>query len=108
MTVDGRQRQLRVARPRCKKADRRCREIPLGETWAQMIDVMTGRSERVAVVGRGCNPMQDGFRRITPRRPLGVVELHPDNDSKLLNIRLLEFPGERVRLADPSHSALAQ
>jgi len=42
----------------------------------QMIDVATGWSERVAVLGRGQQAMEGGFRRILERLPFGLRELH--------------------------------
>ena len=70
----------------------------------QMIDVMTGWSERVAVLGRGYIAMQDGFQRILARLPFAIVELHPDNGSEFFNAHLLKFWGERVHQAEISRS----
>ena len=69
-----------------------------------MIDVMTGWSERVAVLGRGYIAMQDGFQRILARLPFAIVELHPDNGSEFFNAHLLKFWGERVHQAEISRS----
>jgi hypothetical protein len=57
----------------------------------QMVDVATGWSERVAVLGRAYLVMEDGFRRCQARLPFPVVELHPDNGSEFLNDRMLAF-----------------
>lgn len=57
----------------------------------QMIDVATGWSERVAVLGRSSLVMQAGFRRILARLPFVLVELHPDNGSEFLNNHLWRF-----------------
>jgi len=57
----------------------------------QMIDVATGWSERVAVLGRSYLVMEDAFRRILERLPFPVLELHPDNGSEFLNDHLLRF-----------------
>ena len=57
----------------------------------QMIDVATGWSERVAVLGRSYLVMADGFRRCQARLPFGVLELHPDNGSEFLNDLMLDF-----------------
>jgi hypothetical protein len=57
----------------------------------QMIDVATGWSERVAVLGRSFLVMADGFRRCQARLPFGVLELHPDNGSEFLNDLMLDF-----------------
>ena len=70
----------------------------------QLIDVATGWSERVAVLGRGYIAMQDGFQRILARLPFAVVELHPDNGSEFFNAHLLKFWGERVHQAEISRS----
>lgn len=57
----------------------------------QMIDVLSGWSERVAVLGRSYLVMADGFRRIESRLPLPVVEIHPDNGSEFLNDHLVRY-----------------
>lgn len=57
----------------------------------QMIDVATGWSERVAVLGRAYLVMEDGFRRCQARLPFPVLELHPDNGSEFLNDLMLDF-----------------
>ena len=62
----------------------------------QMIDVATGWSERVAVLGRGQQAMEGGFRRILERLPFAVKELHPDNGSEFFNHHLLRFWGEAI------------
>jgi hypothetical protein len=62
----------------------------------QMIDVATGWSERVAVLGRGQRAMEGGFRRILERLPFGLRELHSDNGSEFLNNHLVRFWGEEI------------
>jgi len=62
----------------------------------QMVDVATGWSERVAVLGRSYGVMQDAFRRILARLPFPVREIHPDNGSEFFNQHLLRFWRERV------------
>ena len=57
----------------------------------QMIDVATGWSERVAVLGRSGLIMAAAFRRILARVPVPIVELHPDNGSEFLNNHLYRF-----------------
>jgi hypothetical protein len=57
----------------------------------QLLDVATGWSERVAVLGRSGVVMQAGFRRILARLPFALVELHPDNGSEFLNNHLWRF-----------------
>jgi AraC-like DNA-binding protein len=62
----------------------------------QMIDVATGWSERVAVLGRSQRAMEDGFRRILERLPFRLRELHSDNGSEFLNNHLVRFWGEEI------------
>ncbi len=63
----------------------------------QLIDVMTGWSERVAVMGRGQAAMEGGFRRIVERVPFPILELHPDNGSEFFNQHLVRFWKEKVQ-----------
>ena len=70
----------------------------------QMVDVATGWSERVAVMGRSQLVMKDGFQRIFMRLPFQVIEYHPDNGSEFLNHPLLAFWKEAVPTADISRS----
>ena len=63
----------------------------------QMIDVATGWSERVAVLGRSALVMEAAFRRILTRLPFPIIELHPDNGSEFLNYHLLNFFKEAVK-----------
>lgn len=62
----------------------------------QMVDVATGWSERVAVLGRSYLVMSDGFQRILARLPFPVLELHPDNGSEFLNNHLVRFWGQAI------------
>ncbi len=62
----------------------------------QMVDVATGWSERVAVLGRGQRAMEAGFRRIVARVPFRLVELHSDNGPEFLNDHLVRFWGTEV------------
>jgi len=61
-----------------------------------MIDVATGWSERVAVLGKGQQAMEAGFRRILERLPFAVKELHPDNGTEFFNHHLVRFWGEAI------------
>ena len=70
----------------------------------QMIDVATGWSERVAVLGRSYLVMSDGFRRIQARLPFPIVEIHPDNGMEFLNELLVRFWKEQVKIAELSRS----
>jgi hypothetical protein len=63
----------------------------------QMIDVATGWSERVAVLGRSYLVMQDAFQRMLARLPFPVLELHPDNGSEFFNQHLVRFWKEQVQ-----------
>ena len=61
-----------------------------------MVDVATGWSERVAVMGRGQRAMEAGFERLLSRLPFAVVELHPDNGSEFFNYHLVHYWKEKV------------
>jgi hypothetical protein len=62
----------------------------------QMVDVATGWSERVALLGRSFLVMQDAFKRILTRLPISILQLHPDNGSEFFNEHLLRFWGQKV------------
>jgi len=62
----------------------------------QLIDVATGWSERVAVLGRGQTAMEGGFVRILERIPFPILELHPDNGSEFFNHHLVHFWKDKV------------
>ncbi len=62
----------------------------------QMVDVATGWSERVAILGRSYRVMKDGFERILARLPFPVLEIHPDNGSEFLNDHLVRFWKDKV------------
>ena len=51
----------------------------------QMIDVLTGWSERRAVLGRSYLVIEDAFRYFLCRLPFPVQQIHPDNDSVFFN-----------------------
>lgn len=70
----------------------------------QMIDVATGWSERVAVLGRSERAMAEGFALILARCPIPLRELHPDNGPEFLNAHLLRFFAERGVEIDWSRS----
>jgi len=63
----------------------------------QMIDVATGWSERVAVLGRSYLVMKHAFLVILRRLPFPIVEIHPDNGSEFLNHHMLRFWGDTVQ-----------
>jgi hypothetical protein len=62
----------------------------------QMVDVATGWSERVAILGKGQQAMETGFRSILKRLPFAVKELHPDNGTEFFNHHLVRFWGETI------------
>tara|TARA_Y100000031_G_scaffold48010_1_gene54798 strand:+ start:34 stop:1254 length:1221 start_codon:yes stop_codon:yes gene_type:complete len=62
----------------------------------QLVDVATGWSERVAVLGRSQRVMEAGFRRILKRLPFPILQLHPDNGSEFFNNHLIRFWGEHI------------
>jgi len=62
----------------------------------QMVDVATGWSERVAVMGRGQRAMEAGFEHLLSRLPFVIVELHPDNGSEFFNAHLVRYWKEKV------------
>lgn len=62
----------------------------------QLVDVATGWSERVAVLGRSQRAMEAGFRRVLERLPFPVRQLHPDNGPEFLNNHLIRFWGEKI------------
>ena len=70
----------------------------------QMIDVATGWSERVALLGRSYRVVRDGFQRILARLPFRVLEVHPDNGSEFLNDHLVRFWKDTVRVEHLSRS----
>jgi hypothetical protein len=65
----------------------------------QLIDVATGWSERVAILGRSYTVMhtvpvslrEDAFERILARLPFPILELHPDNGGEFFNRFLLTY-----------------
>jgi hypothetical protein len=62
----------------------------------QLIDVATGWSERVAVLGRAQRAMEGGFEHILERLPFPVKELHPDNGSEFFNHHLVRYWKDKV------------
>jgi hypothetical protein len=62
----------------------------------QMLDVATGWSEHVAVMGRGYRAMQTGIEHLLSRLPFAVKEVHPDNGSEFFNHHLVRFWKDKV------------
>ena len=124
-----RQDQPRLPRKRPRRANKLVRDIPMrripwdtstpghfevdlvhhsgpttyGEYMCtlQIIDIATGWSERVAVLGRSYRVMQHAFRLILRRLPFPVREIHPDNGNEFLNYHMLRFWGETVQGITP-------
>ncbi|MRR29931.1 integrase, partial [bacterium] len=72
----------------------------------QLIDVTTGWSERVAVLGRSYLVMANGFERIRQRLLFPVREIHPDNGNEFFNHHMLSFwptcfPGLKLTRSRP-------
>ena len=70
----------------------------------QLVDVATGWSERVAILGRSGRVMEDAFRRMLARLPFPVREIHPDNGSEFLNHHLVRFWGASIAALTLSRS----
>src|SRR5438552_8121533 len=62
----------------------------------QLIDVATGWSERVMLLGRGQQAMEKAFSQVIARLPFAVKELHPDNGTEFFNHHLVRFWKEKV------------
>jgi hypothetical protein len=62
----------------------------------QLIDVATGWSERVMLLGRGYQAMKAAFTQVIERLPFSVIERHPDNGTEFFNAHLVRFWKERV------------
>lgn len=57
----------------------------------QLIDVATGWSERVAILGRGALVVIDALRYVRQRLLFPILELHVDNGKEFLNQHLLRI-----------------
>ena len=75
-----------------------CGPVAAGEYihTLQLVDIATGWSERVAVLGRSQAAMVEGFRRVQARLPFPIGHLHPDNGSEFFNDHLVRYFGEEV------------
>jgi len=75
-----------------------CGPITAGEYvhTLQLVDIATGWSERVAVLGRSQAAMVAGFRRVQQRLPFPITHLHPDNGSEFFNDHLIRYFGETM------------
>ena len=75
-----------------------CGSVSAGEYihTLQLVDIATGWSERVAVLGRSQEAMVRGFRLVQERLPFPITHLHPDNGSEFFNDHLIRYFGEEV------------
>ena len=75
-----------------------CGSVSAGEYihTLQLVDIATGWSERVAVLGRSQEAMGRGFRLGQERLPFPITHLHPDNGSEFFNDHLIRYFGEEV------------
>jgi hypothetical protein len=76
-----------------------CGQATVGEYihTLQMIDVATGWSERVAILGRSQLEMEIGFKRIEARLPIPIIRLHPDNGGEFINHHLIRYWKEATK-----------
>jgi len=63
----------------------------------QFIDVLTGWSERFAILGHAFGPMWRAFRDFTEHCPIPVREVHSDNGPEFMNEPLLAYFGEKLQ-----------
>jgi len=75
-----------------------CGPVTAGEYvhTLQLVDIATGWSERVAVLGRSQAAMVAGFQRVQERLPFPITHLHPDNGSEFFNDHLIRYFGEAM------------
>ena len=62
----------------------------------QLIDVATGWSERVMLLGRGQQAMASAFTQVIERLPFTIKELHPDNGTEFFNQHVVRLWKEKV------------
>jgi hypothetical protein len=74
----------------------------------QLIDVMTGWRERVAVMGRGQAALEGGFRRMVERVPFAILDLHPETGSEFFNQHWVRCWKEQVKGVRLSRSRPSQ
>lgn len=70
----------------------------------QLVDIATGWSERVAVLGRSARAMEAAFQHVLDRIPFAIKELHPDNGAEFFSHHLVRFFGAAVKGAKLSRS----
>ncbi|MFC1924969.1 hypothetical protein ACFLXA_06370 [Chloroflexota bacterium] len=62
----------------------------------QLVDIATGWSERVAVLGRSQEAMVRGFKKVQERLPFLIKYLHPNSGSEFFNDHLIRYFGEGI------------
>jgi hypothetical protein len=62
----------------------------------QLVDIATGWSERVALLGRSQRAVAEAFEVVLARVPFPVLQLHPDNGPEFLNNHLVRLLGTLV------------
>jgi hypothetical protein len=62
----------------------------------QLLDVATGWSERVMLLGRSYQAMREAFEQVSKRLPFAIKELHPDNGPEFFNWHLVRYWKEKV------------
>lgn len=70
----------------------------------QFIDVKTGWSERIAVLGRGYSRMREAFAKFLAQCPIPVLEIHSDNGPEFMNAHLQRFFADKFHGATFSRS----
>lgn len=75
-----------------------CGPVAAGEYvhTLQLVDIATGWSEKVAIMGRSQAAMVKGFQRVQERLPFPITHLHPDNGSEFFNNHLIRYFGEEI------------
>ena len=63
----------------------------------QFIDVKTGWSERIAVLGRSYSRMREAFAKFLAQCPIPVLEIHSDNGTEFMNAHLQCFFADKFR-----------
>jgi len=70
----------------------------------QFIDVKTGWSERIAMLGRSYSRMREAFAKFLAQCPIPVLEIHSDNGPEFMNAHLQRFFADKFRGAKFSRS----
>jgi len=63
----------------------------------QFVDVKTGWSERVAVLGRSYSRMQEAFAKFQAQCPIPIIEIHSDNGPEFMNAHLQRFFADKFQ-----------